>query len=281
MPLPSQIGPAGLSLGAGLFWGTSDFVGGYAVRRTNAFLFTMITHAAGTLLMVSLALLHHSAFPSRTTAAWAVAAGIIAGTALAVFYQALAVGRMGLTTPVAAVLSAAIPAVIGMITEGLPGFVPVAGFLLAGTGLWLISRPEDGIRPQGLGLALLAGVLFAGYFLCIKRAGEGSALWIAGISRACSFVVTAVIVFSGGKFRGITPKSIGLAAFAGCVDVSGSVLFVRAAQTGRLDTVVVLSSLYPAVTVVLAWLLLREHFSRWKAIGMVAAIAAVPMIALQ
>jgi drug/metabolite transporter (DMT)-like permease len=188
----SQFGPAGLSLGAGLFWGTSDFVGGYAVRRTNTFLFTMITHFSGTFLMISLALLHHSAFPSRTTAIWALAAGVVAGASLAIFYHALAAGRMGLTTPVAAVLSAAIPAVIGMMTEGLPGGITVTGFLLAGTGLWLISRPENGVRPEGLGLALLSGIGFAGYFLCIKQAGSGSALWIAGLSRACSFAVTAL-----------------------------------------------------------------------------------------
>jgi drug/metabolite transporter (DMT)-like permease len=281
MALVSQFGPAGLSLGAGMFWGTSDFVGGYAVRRTNTFLFTMITHASGTILMVSLALLHHSAFPSQTTAIWALAAGVVAGTSLAIFYYAMAVGKMGLTAPVAAVLGAAIPAAITMVTEGLPSTVTIAGFLLAGAGLWLISRPEAGVRPEGLGFALLSGIGFAGYFLCIKQAGVGSALWIAGLSRTCSFVVTAVVVFSGRRFRGITPASIGMATFAGCVDVSGSVLFVRATQAGRLDTVVVLSSLYPAVTVLLAWLLLREHFSRWKVIGMVATIAAVPMIALQ
>jgi uncharacterized membrane protein len=72
---------------------------------------------------------------------------------------------------------------------------------------------------------------------------------------------------------------LGIAVFTGCLDVTGSALFIRAAQSGRLDTAVVLSSLYPAVTVVLARIFLHEHFSRGRTIGMLAALAAVPMIA--
>ncbi len=72
-----------------------------------------------------------------------------------------------------------------------------------------------------------------------------------------------------------------MAILTGCIDVSGSALFVRAMQTGRLDSVVVLSSLYPAVTVLLARFVVQEHLPRWKAVGMLAALAAVPMIALR
>jgi uncharacterized membrane protein len=72
---------------------------------------------------------------------------------------------------------------------------------------------------------------------------------------------------------------LGIAVVAGILDITGSAVFIRAAQIGRLDAAVVLSSLYPAVTVVLARIFLHEHFSRARTIGMVAALAAVPMIA--
>lgn len=277
----AQLVPVGFSLAAVCCWGTSDFLGGYAVRRAPAFLFTTITHASGAGLMLTLALLDHSPVPSKPTVAWSIVAGALAGISLAIFYRALASGKMGIITPVTAVLSAGIPAMVGMITEGAPGTVRIGGFALAGVGIWLITRPEEGGRPHGLSLALLSGIGFAGYFLCIKQAGEGSPFWIAGLSRACSFFLTGTIVAVAGKVPSISRPDIRLAIFAGCINVTGSALFVRAVQTGRLDTVVVLSSLYPAVTVLLAWLVLKEHLLRWKLVGMFAALLAVPMIALR
>jgi drug/metabolite transporter (DMT)-like permease len=154
----------------------------------------------------------------------------------------------------------------------------VVGFLLAGIGIWLISRSEDNSGTEGLGLAALAGVGFAGFYLCMRQAGNGSALWIAGLSRLASFVLTGTIVLFL-KDRRITRQTAGWGVLAGFLDVTGSALFVRAGQTGRLDTAVVLTSLYPAVTVLLARLVLRENFTRWKAAGMFAALLAVPMIA--
>jgi drug/metabolite transporter (DMT)-like permease len=281
MALSYALIPTSFSLCAVFSWGTSDFLGGYAARRANAFLLTTVAHASGLLLMIALALANHSACPSRSEIAWALAAGLSGGGALAIFYRALAAGRMGLTAPVAAVLGAAIPTAFNIVTEGPPGIVPIAGFALAGVGILLISRTEDNTRADGIGLAVLAGIGFAGFFLCIKQAGNGSALWIAASSRLGSLVLTGVIVLLGRNFREISRPGVGFGVLAGCLDTAGSALFVRASQTGRLDTAVVLTSLYPAVTVLLARILLKEHFTRWKALGMVAALLAVPMIAWQ
>jgi len=198
---------------------------------------------------------------------------------LAIFYRALATGRMGLTAPVAAVLGAAIPTAFGMIREGLPQSAQIVGFVLAATGIWLISRSEDGSPPEGIGMAALAGIGFAGFYLCMKQAGDGSAFWLAATSKVASFTLTGLIVLFGRAAREIDLSGIALGVLAGCLDVIGSVLFIRASQTGRLDAAVVLSSLYPAVTVLLARFILKEHFTRWKALGMVSALLAVPMIA--
>lgn len=279
MTLPSLSLSTSFSLGAVFSWGTSDFVGGYAARRSNAFLLTAIAHISGLLLMTGVALATHSAFPSRTTVTWALIGGLSGGGALAIFYRALAAGRMGLAAPVAAVLGAAIPTLFGMFREGLPQAAQVAGFALAAVGIWLISRTEDDSHPEGIGMAALAGIGFAGFYLCMKQAGDGSALWIAATSKVASFILTALIVLIGRSLREIDLRGIGLGVLAGCLDIIGSVLFILASQTGRLDAAVVLSSLYPAVTVLLARLILKEHFTRWKALGMVAALLAVPMIA--
>jgi len=281
MALSPALIPTSFSLCAIFSWGTSDFLGGYAARRANAFLLTTVAHASGLLLMIALALANHSACPSRSGIAWALAAGLSGGGALAIFYRALSTGNMGLTAPVAAVLGAAIPTAVNIVTEGSPGVVPITGFVLAGVGILLISRTEDKTRTDGIGLAVLAGIGFAGFFLCIKQAGNGSALWMSAFSRLGALVVTAAVVLLGRNFREISRAGVILGVLAGCLDTGGSALFVRASQTGRLDTAVVLTSLYPAVTVLLARLLLKEHFTRWKALGMVAALLAVPMIAWQ
>ncbi|MGA7381051.1 MAG: DMT family transporter, partial [Terriglobales bacterium] len=258
---------------------TSDFLGGYASRRSNAFVFTTIVHLSGLLLMFGVALAGHSPFPARAGVLWALAAGASGGAGLAIFYRALASGRMGLTAPVAAVLSAAIPTVFGMFTEGAPRPLQIAGFILAASGIWLISRPEDGSRPQGIGTAVFAGICFAGYYLFIKQAGNESAVWLSAISRIASFVLTGTIVILGRNYQ-VTRQGVGIAVVAGVLDISGSVMFVRAAQTGRLDAAVVISSLYPAITVLLARLFLKEHFTHWKGVGMFAALLAVPLIAM-
>ena len=280
--MPSGLIFAGYCLATICCWGAGDFIGGYAAKRANAFLLTLFAHAGGLGLMVSLALAAGTPFPHRQGVLGAVAAGLSGGAALAIFYRALAGGKMGLTAPVSAVLGAAIPVTFGFFTEGLPHRLQLAGFGLAVIGIYLISRPEgEAGHPQGLSLAVLAGFGFAGFFLCMKATGDSSALWCAVLSRLAALVLVLVIVLASRVETKIAGREIVLGILAGCLDVSGTALYVRANQTGRLDAAVVLTSLYPAVTVVLARMLLKEHFNSWKTAGMVAAIAAVPMIALQ
>jgi drug/metabolite transporter (DMT)-like permease len=191
-------------------------------------------------------------------------------------------GNMGLTAPVAAVLAAVIPTAYGMTLEGIPHAVALIGFLLAGIGIWLISRPEGHItRPQGLGMALIAGLGFAGFFICINRTGNSSVLWSAAHSRFASLILVALLVLARRGSHVLDARDAARALFAGALDVIGTAFFIRADQTGRFDAAVVLVSLYPAVTVLLARLFLKEHFTRWKTVGVLAALAAVPMIAMQ
>ncbi len=277
----AQLVPASYSLAAVFAWGASDFLGGYASRRANAFVLTAIAHLSALIFMAVIASATHAPFPPRSAFLWALAGGLSGGVALAIFYRALATGRMGLTAPVAAVLGATIPVAFGIIHEGLPHAAQIAGFILAALGIWLISRTEDGGRPEGIGMAALAGVGFAGYYLCVKQAGDSSALWVAAIAKIASFAITVVMILLARVKVKLDRRDIGFGIVAGCLDITGSVLFIRASQTGRLDAAVVLSSLYPAVTVLLARLVLDEHFTRWKALGMFAALTAVPLIALQ
>jgi len=281
-----------LSLTAVGAWGASDFLGGIGARRGQVFLFTSCVHLSGMLLAGALALAIGLPFPEAASVRWALAAGAIGGIGLALFYRGLAVGQMGIVAPVSAVLGAALATIVAAFTEGVPSTRHLLGFLLAGVGVWLISRTEDNAaekkasgknensgRPRGIGLAILSGSCFAGFFFCIHHAGQGSALWIAVCSRFASFVVTLAVVLASRQLRTLARPVLGIAVVAGILEITGSVVFVRASQIGRLDVTVVLSSLYPAVTVILARIFLDEHFSRARTVGMLAALAAVPIIA--
>ncbi len=264
-------------------WGMSDFSGGCAARRGNAFVVTAFSHFCALGLMLVIALAQGGSFPSRTSIVWALAAGTVGGFALAIFYRALAAGQMGLTAPIAALLGAAIPTLADIGMEGTPSRWMMIGFVLAIVSIWLITRPEPSVAnddtgsPKGIAMAALAGVGFAGFYLCIHQA-NGSAAWLATVARVGSLAITAVAVLATRAPVALPRPSIVFAVIAGCLDITGSLLFIWASQHGRLDEAVVITSLYPAVTVVLARLFLKEHFSRWKFIGLLAALAAVPLI---
>lgn len=307
----TQFAPAVYSVVAVFLWGAADFAGGLGSRRANAFVLTAFSHVCAFALMLVIALSQRGTFPDRASMVWALIAGAVGGFSLALFYSALASGQMGLTAPIAALLGAAIPTMVDIAQEGAPSRWTIAGFGLAILAIWLITRPEPageetgeqpsgdaspnaeppGIgssdeepsgqkdsRPAGVGLAALAGVGFAGFYLCIHQA-SGSPAWIATISRIGSFTTTSIAVFATRAPLTLDRPRAALGAAAGFLDIAASALFIFASQHGRLDEAVVITSLYPAMTVLLARVFLKEHFSRWKFVGLLAALAAVPMIA--
>ena len=281
--LQPQFPPAAYSVTAVFLWGTSDFAGGCGSRRANAFVLTAFSHLCAFALMLAIALSQHGTFPNRASIFWAVAAGAIGGFSIAIFYRALASGHMGLAAPIGALLGAAIPTLVDIALEGAPSRWSIGGFGLAIFAIWLITRPEaqgendDSGHPKGVVTAALAGVGFAGFYLCIHQA-SGSPAWVAAMSRVGSLTATAIAVAVVRPSLAMDRPAVGLGVLAGFFDVTASALFIYASQHGRLDEAVVITSLYPAVTVLLARMFLKEHFSRWKLIGLLAALAAVPLI---
>ena len=295
----TQLAPAAYSVTAVFLWGTADFAGGYGSRRANAFVLTAFSHLCAFGLMFTIALSEHGAFPSRASIVWALLAGAVGGFSLSLFYRALASGQMGVTAPIAALVGAVIPTMVDIALEGAPSRWTICGFLLAVIAIWLITRPESSEkesaekessekessdqkdasgRPAGVAMAALAGVGFAGFYLCIHQAG-GSPVWLAAISRIGSFTATAIAVLVTRAPLALDRPRAALGMIAGFFDITASALFIFASQHGRLDEAVVITSLYPAVTVLLARFILKEHFSRWKLVGLLTALAAVPMIA--
>ncbi|HLI07356.1 MAG TPA: DMT family transporter [Ktedonobacteraceae bacterium] len=266
---------------ASLSWGSGDFNGGLASRRAPASSVVIAAYTVGFVLLIGLALVWREHFPSGMDILWGGLAGVVGAIGLIAFYSALAIGRMGIAAPVSAVLTAALPVIFSAFTEGLPSPLQLVGFVLALLAIALISRPEPAKgRPEGIGLALLAGCGFGFFFILISRVSHGATFWPLAVARFTS--VLFLLVFVGTRRQPVLPGRgvVPLVLLAGILDAIGNAFFVLAAHSGRLDVASVLSSLYPAATVLLAALLLRERVTRIQGIGILLALLAVPLISV-
>jgi drug/metabolite transporter (DMT)-like permease len=189
---------------------------------------------------------------------------------------------MGLVAPLSAVLAAALPVVVSVFTQGWPNMLQFFGFGFALAGVWLLSRPEGSLsfKFTDLTLPLVAGLGFGLFFVFMDRANDRAVFWPIVAARTASLTLLGSVVLLNRQ--AVTPERRlwPLIALAGVLDASGNAFFTAAAQTGRLDVASVLSSLYPASTVALAGLVLRERLNAGQWLGVGATLLAIVLIAL-
>ncbi len=271
-----------LGLLSALTWGTADFSGGLASKRTNAYGVVIGGQAVGLIPLLAMIALSGEAMPPLTSWLWGGAAGLGGGIGLSFLYRALASGRMSVAAPVSALLAALIPVLAGTIMEGFPKLWTFIGFVLALAAIWLISSSEDGktIHLKELSLPLAAGLAFSMFFICMHEASRESILWPIVASRLTS--ITSMLVFALTLRQPWLPKNPHwpLIALSGVLDIIGNACYILAGQAGRMDVAAVLGSLYPGATVVLAWLVLRERISRVQFFGILAALGAIVMMTI-
>lgn len=293
--MSSVIATVLFGLAASLSWGSGDFCGGLASRRLNSSMVVISAYSIGFVVLIGLALIWREVFPTLLDLGWGTLAGIAGGLGLILFYSALARGRMGIIAPASAILTAGLPVIFSITTQGAPKWWQIGGFVVALAAITLISSPErvQG-RPKGLGLALLSGCCFGAFFILISRIGSQSTFWplaMARLSAVLSLLLLTLLLKlrkaqtteSGeqpGK-HGWLPRSLLLLILgSGVLDSIGNAFFVLAAHAGRLDVAAVLSSLYPAATTILATIVLRERVNLLQGLGIVLALVAIPLISL-
>jgi uncharacterized membrane protein len=171
---------------------------------------------------------------------------------------------------------------VGAFTEGLPSVFQMAGFGIALVAVWLLSGGGPGlsVRTDELRWALIAGVGFGLFFIFVDRAVDAAVLWPLVAARAASTILAVGIVLL--RRRAETPGRlpIGMIILSGISDAGGNGFFALATRTGRLDISAVVSSLFPAGTVFLAWLFLKERLDRRQWVGVAAALVALVLIAV-
>lgn len=286
-----------LALVSALCFGISDFSGGLAARRVPATLVVLVSNALSLVLgLLVVAVLPGSVYHPADMV-WGAAAGVVGVIGVVLLYRGLAIGPMAVVAPLTAVLSAIVPVVVGTARGERPGVVAIAGVILAIPAIGLISRERraraDAVAPPqrrpglsrtALASALCAGLSFGGFYVLLAQTGSDGGAWPLVGQRAAS-VLILLLVSAAAVVRGTlhppSGRTVMLALVAGATDFAANLAYVLATHRGLLALVAVISSLYPATTVLLARAVLGEGLARQQAVGLALAGAAVTLIAVR
>ena len=276
-----------LGLLSALTWGAGDFTGGLGTRKVGAVRTVFYASVIGFIAVLACAFIFGEPFPAFSILLTAMLAGVFGCVGLLLLYAAMANGTMSIAAPVSALLAAALPVVVGMVTEGLPELLTLLGFGFALLAVWMVSQGEGGIRDllshlADLRLPLLAGLGFGLYFVFMHNAtGTGAIFWPMVASRTASvLLLLGYMLITRTSFRIADMSALPVISLNGILDLTGNGFFILAAQAGRLDVASVLSSLYPGSTVLLAWFFLRERLTRNQWIGIACALTAIVLMTI-
>lgn len=269
-----------LALAAAMSWGAADFFGGLASRKQNQFQVLLLASCSSLILLFLLAVISRESLPSVNNIIIALVAGIMGSLGLAALYKGLSLGNAALVASVAGVISAIIPTLVGLFIEGLPGILNLIGFVLAIVGIWLVTRSKDGngkIVQVGLRLAILAGIGFGGFLTLIAQI-EGEQIFVPLAFAKLASLILAFILLRTRQLPVPKPAASPISIWTGFMDAGGNIMYLSATQFTRLDFAAVLSSLYPAGTVLLSSIILKEKISSYQWIGVGICIAAIILI---
>jgi drug/metabolite transporter (DMT)-like permease len=275
-----------------------DFAGGIATRLSNGFVAVFLAQGVGLLVAGLLVLASGEPIPPAEALAYAALAGAVGTLGLGCFYLALSRGTMGLVAPVTALLAAAWPAAVALVGGDPVSQLVLLGMAAALVAVVLISLPDrrlgtpvmptyHGSRAREWLLIVCASLGFGSFFLLLDAShGAGSDVWwpllMLKVSGVLAIVTAALALAPLGRFPGIR---LGLAALlvgvvAGLGDLGGNLFFVLANDVGELAVVIVLASLYPVGTAILARIFLHERLSPLRMLGVAMAIVGVILIGL-
>ena len=273
-----------LALGASLAWGVSDFYAGLQSRRLPLLTVLAVSQGVGLAVIALIVAARGHGPPSAGPLALAAGSALAGLGGLAAFYRGLAVGAMSVVAPVSAT-AAAIPVAYGLATGDRPTALQAAGMASALVGVILASREEDPERGRGtrlaagFGLALIAALGFGTFFVAIGRASDHGPLWAIFANRVAGVALLWTLVGLRRPKLGLGRGSGGPLAAIGCLDMGANAGYALATTQGLVSLVAVLASLYPAVVIALAHLVLGERIRPSQRVGVAAALAGGAMIA--
>lgn len=269
-----------LSLLSALAYGVSDFLGGIFAKRSSAWQVAIVGQTSSGILSL-LAAVIIAGSPTSTDLMYGSLAGLGGGFGVAFLYRGLATARMGVVAPISAIGTALIPVVVGLSTGDRPSVMAMLGVVFAFPAIVLISRVVDDNPAHKGGVidGILAGVGFGLLFTFLGQIGDDAGLYplaLSQITSVLSVIITATALGHAWVPRG---RKVWGALVMGPLGATAQGAFLYATHHGLLSIVSVISSLYPASTVLLAAVLLREKIHGWQGVGLVFAAVAVALVA--
>lgn len=276
-----------LALGSALVYGLGDYCGGRASRTNPSTIVTLLGQAASLVFVVVAVLVAGTSVPGVADLVWGGIAGAAGVVALVMFYWALGHGAMTVVAPTTAVVGAVVPVIAGLVQGERPHAVALVGIVAAIACVALVSGlgeadPQErrATPPRVLVAALLAGIGFGSLFVLLSHTSDDSGLWPLVAARVVSVPILVVLVAATRARPGGDRRILGLAVLAGLLDMTANVLYLGAVRRGLLSIVAVISSLYPASTVAMAFAIDRERVTRSQAIGLGLAAVALVLVSL-
>jgi len=281
-----------LALGSAFLYGSADFIGGFTSKKAETIAVVLISQLSGFIILALLVPLLPAVTPTGHDLLWGAVAGTCGSIGVALLYRGLAIGTMAIVAPTTAVCAVILPVAVAaalgerlstLATTGIG--VALIGIVLVGQETTRIEGAGEGAGgrarrrvPAGLGLALLSGIAIGGFYLSLSRASADAGLWPLLVARGSSVALFGMLVMVRGRSLRMPVPAASMALAAGVLDMSANTLYLVATWSGSLSIVVTLASLYPASTVLLARVFLRERLNNVQVAGVVGALAAVLLI---
>ncbi len=282
-----------------LAYGSSDFIAGLASRHGNTGVVVMIVQPFGLVAALLALAWFGGGAPTASILAWGAVSGVGGGVGAAVFYRGLAVGRMSVVAALSAVISAVLPAIVGTILGQPLSMLTLAGILVAIPAIIMVSwqggeagknetgknetgKGETGKGSRGVAHGIVAGAGFALLFIALDRAGTAAGAWPLVPGQIMAILI--IIPFAWHSIRGqplwrsSIRASLWPSVAAGMLGGAANLLFLAATGRGQLAIVAVISSLYSAVTILLARVIIKERWNRLQAAGLFATAAAIILV---
>jgi drug/metabolite transporter (DMT)-like permease len=273
-----------LALFSSLLWGSADYHAGNMSKRLPSMVVLGINQAFGLLFGLFLIVATDGWVAPTIARDGYLINGALAGlcgyAGLLCLYAGLSTGRMGVVSPISS-LSVLLPLFFALIIKGdhlsTPLMIGVAAAIIGG---FLASGPEitQGLPLKPVLLAIGAALGFGTALTFMAIGSQESSLMTMVTMRATTFFVSAAFFIHRGNLGGVARKDIPLLAAIGVADFSANLLLGIATTKGLVSISMVLGSLYPIATAVLAYLFLKERLHKVQYLGIALAVTGVALI---